>query len=101
MPRSVSPWVSTDELSFFDAASGRSLKGIVGPEVFGVAALQFFFNRLITGGPKTGEVLGDLNGSSGWREQMNENGDFAAHQAGRVALSEYFLETDSQNGNLT
>lgn len=64
------------------------MKGIVGPEVFGVAALQFFFNRLITGGPKAGEVLGDLNGTPGGREQMNEDGDSAVDQAWCVALSE-------------
>lgn len=64
------------------------MERIVWPKVFGITAFQFFFDGLITGGPKTGEVLGDLDGAFGRREQMNENGDFAVDQAGRVALSE-------------
>lgn len=76
------------ELSLFYLASGRGLKRVIGPEVFGVAALQFFSHLRVTGFPKTCEVLGDLNGASGRREQMNENRDPPVDQAGRVALSE-------------
>lgn len=79
---------SQNELSFFDAASRRGLEGVIGPEVFGVAALQFFFDFRVTGLPKTDEVLGDLNGASGRREQMNEDRDSPVDQTGRVALSE-------------
>ena len=75
-------------LTFFNAASGRGLERVIRPEVFGIAALQFLFNRLIAGGPKTPEVLGDLYGPSGRREQVNENGDPVVDQAGCVALSE-------------
>jgi len=80
--------IPIEELSLFNAAGGWGLEGIVGPGMFGVPAFQFFFDCLIAGGPKTGEVLSDLDGAFGWREQMNENRDSAIDQAGSVALSE-------------
>jgi hypothetical protein len=67
--------------------------------VFGVAAFEFLLNFGVSALPKTREILSDLNGAPGWREQMNEDRDLAIGYGGCFRHPKNFLQADGQDGD--
>ncbi len=90
-------WPSSFAASYLPGRDG--LPGVVGPGVFGVTALQLFFDLDVAAVPERLQVLSDLHGTARRRQQVDEDLDAPLCHRRRIGLAEHLLQLDGEHRN--
>ena len=78
--------------------SGRPSRGRRARGVW-VTALQLFFDLDVAAVPESPQVLSDLHGTAGRRQQVDEDLDAPLGHRRRIGQAEHLLQLDGEHGN--